>query len=722
MNHLRAFQPLIAKITDYIKKVVRYSFWLRFMPLLPLQYTFTSSMPRTFLSCFVAGITSFLLLPQLSFGAEEIRPDSTTTQPLDFVMPLPQVLLPYDNPIDADMSSSLTVQPQPGGMDREVLQRIADINRTTVMALEAQLDENLVEAEDYIIQALESVQQLMQDYPEIERSRRFNETYRSVMAEYHEFYGISGPVNTMEGDIFEMREDLFAQDDWFDGSYFAMPPEFDEANFEVPLIINTQVNNHIHFFTERRPEVMERWLERSTYYFPMMKRIFAEEGVPEELIHLAMVESGLVPVARSRARATGMWQFMSRTGAAYGLEINWWIDERRDPEKATRAAARHLRDLHSRWDDWHLAIAGYNISPRGLRRAINLSGGTRDYWNIYPHLPRETRGYVPGFIAASIVVMNHQDFGFDTPPTIDIYEYDIAEIQGSVELNVLADFAGITTQELRNLNPELLRFATPPGPNPYPLKIPKGTQDEFMAAYENMPETQRQTLVVHSVNRGETLGAIANRYGISVRALYGANANLSSMIHPGQEIVIPVPGGSDVAISSDNPSRARQARILSSSSSRTSSSSAAPAPAGTVPMTYTVRSGDTVGHIAEWYNTQAWRVRSWNNIGNIIRVGQRLKVYVPANQREHFSQISEMSRAQKQQLLAERKRSGIPQNQVADASNSSSGTLSYTVRPNDNLSDIARAHGSSVNAIMQQNSLSNTVIRPGQTLQIPVSR
>lgn len=634
-------------------------------------------------------------------------------------MPLPQVLLPYENPIEADMNRSLTIQPQSGTMNREVLQRIADINRTTVMALEAQLEDDLVEAENLIMQALESVQQLMQDHPEVESSRRFNETYRSVMAEYHEFYGINGPVNTEEGEIFELREDLFAQDEWFDGSYFAMPPEFDEDNFDVPLIINTQVNNHIHFLTERRPEVMQSWLERSTYYFPMMKRIFAEEGTPEELIHLAMIESGLVPVARSRARATGMWQFMSRTGAAYGLEINWWIDERRDPEKATRAAARHLRDLYERWDDWHLAIAGYNISPRGLRRAINLSGGTRDYWNIYPHLPRETRGYVPGFIAASLVAMNYEDFGFESPPATRIYEYDIVEIEGSVELSVLAEFAGISTRELRDLNPELLRFATPPGPNPYPLKIPKGQKNEFLTAYENMPESRRQTLVVHSVNRGETLGAIANRYGISVRALYGANANLSSMIHPGQEIVIPVPGGSDVAISANNPSRARQARTLSSSSGSSASASAAPAPAGTVPLTYTVRSGDTVGHIAEWYNTQAWRVRSWNNIGNVIRVGQRLKVYVPANQREHFSGIAEMSRAQKQQLLAERKRSGIPENQVAAASG---GTVNYTVRRNDNLSDIARAHGTSVNAIMQQNNLPNTVIRPGQTLQIPASR
>ena len=635
-------------------------------------------------------------------------------------IPLPDVTLPFVNPIEAQSSrpeltqASLHLDP----LNREVLQRIADINRLNLSAIEAQLDEDALQAEDYITQAIESIQQLMEDHPEVQNSRRFNETYRSVMAEYHEYYGLSGPVLTVEGDIFEVRDDLFAQDEWFDGSYFAMPPEFDEKQFEVPLIMNRQVSNQIHFLTERRPEIMVSWLERSTYYFPMMREIFEEEGVPQELIHLAMIESGLVPVARSRARAVGLWQFMQATGASYGLEVNWWIDERRDPEKSTRAAARHLRDLYGIWGDWHMALAGYNISPRGLRRAINLSGGSRDYWDIFPHLPRETRGYVPGFIAAALVAMNHQDFGFETPPTTRVYEYDVVEIEGSVELSVLAQFAGITTEELRALNPELLRFATPPGRAPYPLKIPKGSKDTFMLAYNDMPESKRQTLVVHTVSRGQTLGAIASSYGVTVRALYGANDNLSSLIHPGQEIIIPVPGGSNVAISSNNPSRAREARTLTASTGSASSTSASPAPAGTVRISYTVRSGDTVGHIAEWFNTQAWRVRSWNNIGNNIRVGQTLNVYVPANQQAYFARINEMNRSQKQQMIAERRRSGIPQNQVAAAGE----TISYTVRRNDNLHDIARAHGTSVNAIMQQNNLSSSLIRVGQNLQIPVGR
>lgn len=652
-----------------------------------------------------------------------VLPAQAQQQPLN--ISLPEIELPFLNPIELQGSrawSPVSMQSDP--LSRELLQRLADINRLNFMAMEAQLDDDLVTAEDYITQAVEALQALMNENPEVQSNRRFNETFRSVMAEYHEFYGMSGPVISFEGDIFEIRDDFFSQDDWFDGSYFAMPPRFNERSFEVPLIINTQVNNQIHFLTERRPEIMQRWLERSTYYFPMMKRIFEEEGVPTELVHLSMIESGLVPVARSRARAVGLWQFMQATGAAYGLEVNWWVDERRDPEKSTRAAARHLRDLHRTWNgDWHMALAGYNISPRGLRRAINLSGGARDFWTIYPHLPRETRGYVPGFIAAALVAMNHEDFGFETPVTTRVWEYDVVEIEGSVELSILAQFAGITTQELRNLNPELLRFATPPGPRPYPLKIPKGSRNTFLAEYRNMPESKRQTLVVHTVRRGETLGAIASRYGVTVRALYGANDNLTSLIHPGQEVIIPVPGGSNVAISPNNPSNAREARTIASNagsaSASAASASSAPAPAGTARVSYTVRSGDTIGHIAEWYGTQAWRIRSWNNIGNTIRVGQRLNIYVPANQQEYFSRITEMNRQQKTQMMAERRRSGIPQNQIAAAT---SQTVTYTVRQNDNLHNIALAHGTTVNAIMQQNNLRNTTIRPGQTLQIPVAR
>ncbi len=596
-------------------------------------------------------------------------------------------------------------------LDQELLQRLAYIYRAHLLSLEAQINDDLVGAEEYITDGLQALQNLMDEHPEVQNSRQFTELYRTVLTEYQEFYGISEPVVNVNGEIFQVHQDMLMaeEDDWFDKHQFNLPEDLEIGKTQVPLIRNRQVNNHIAYLTVRRPEIMERWLERSAYYFPMMREIFREEGVPEELIHLSMIESGLVPTASSRARAVGLWQFIYATGSVYGLERNWWIDERRDPVKSTRAAARHLRDLHEYWDgDWHLALANYNVSTRRMLSSVRNAGGERNYWEIYPFLPRETRGYVPGFIAATLVAMNPEDFGFESFYDVESYAYDVVEIEGAVELSLLAECAGITTQELRNLNPELLRWATPPGDTPYPLKIPKGSEAVFLAAYEEIPEDQRiHDIAIHEVRRGETLGLIANRYGTSVQALYQANDGLSSVIHPGQELVIPVPDGGNVAIRSDEPSRAQTARLRTASQAPSANR-----PANSAAVTYVVKSGDTVGHVAEWFDTQAWRVRSWNNIGNLIRPGQRLTLYVPANLRDHYARLNDLSRS-------ERDNFSVSEAATTVADSGDGEQRFYTVRPNDNLTTIARTFNTSVRAIQSANNLQSTRIYAGQTLRIP---
>ncbi len=617
----------------------------------------------------------------------------------------------FDRPASASVPFQTSEFDEYHRIDKELLQRLAYIYRVHLLSMEAQINDDLVSAEEYITDGLMALQNLMDDHPKIQNNRQFGELYRTVLTEYQEFYGITDSIIDVQGEIFQVHKELLRaeEDDWFDNKVFALPENLDTEKTQVPLIRNQQVNNHIAYLTVRRPEVMERWLERSARYFPMMREIFREENVPEELVHLAMIESGLVATARSHARAVGMWQFIFATGSVYGLEVNWWIDERRDPVKATRAAARHLRDLHEYWDgDWHLALANYNVSTRRMLSSVRLAGGERNYWEIYPFLPRETRGYVPGFIAATLVAMNPEDFGFESHYDAEPYEFDVVEIQGSVELALLAECAGITAQDLRNLNPELLRWATPPGDNPYPLKIPKGNKEEFLAAYEEIPEEKRiNDLVIHTVKRGETLGLIANRYGTTVRSLYQSNEGLSSIIHPGQDLVIPVPGGSNVAIRTDEPSRAQTARL------RTASQAPSPnRPANTAAVTYVVKSGDTVGHIAEWFNTQAWQIRSWNNIGNLIRPGQRLTIYVPANQQQQYAQLNDMSRTQRNSFSIS--------SATTQVSTVSDGEFRvYTVRPNDNLTTIARTFNTNVRAIQNLNSLSSTRIYAGQTLRIP---
>lgn len=627
------------------------------------------------------------------------------------------VLLSYPNPLtESDEELNLeAAHNEAVEVDPEFLRRISDVYKIHVLSIDAQVQGDLVEAENYINESFAAIQALMDDYPEIQNNRRFAELYRSVLAEHSEFYGIEEVRSETEGDIFEIREELFSEkDDWIAEGY-SLPENLTFNKTEVPLIQNQHVNRHLMYYTLRRPEVMERWLERSAYYFPMMREIFKEEGVPEELIHLSMIESGLVPTARSWASAVGMWQFIGATGRFYGLEVNWWIDERKDPIKATRAAAQHLRDLYEVWDDWHLALANYNLSPRGLRRGIRAAGGVEDYWAAYPFLPRETRGYVPGYIAATMIAMNPEEFGFEKPYTDReyLYDFEVVEVDGLMPLEELAKAASIPLDELKALNPELLRWATPPGDG-YPLKIPAGIEDEFFAAYQEIPKENRaQEVTMHTVSRGESLGYIANRYGTSVGALYASNENLNSTIYPGQRIMVPVAGGSSNPISADRPSNSNSV----SSSSSTSSRSRVQAPPNTSSVTYTVKSGDTIGHIAEWHDVRAWQIRSWNGIGNTIRVGQRLTIHVQSNRSNYYSQVEGMTFAQKQEL-ERRQRSGEDIFALRAGSSDDGEVINYTVRRNDTLTAIAQRHGVSISAIQKENNMSGTRIYAGQTLKI----
>ncbi len=630
---------------------------------------------------------------------------------------IPAKLLPYNNPMmegvdDFSAVSERTTQ-KLDNFQKDVMGRISDIYRTHVNAIEAQVQDDPLSAEQHITDALNSLQTLLDTYPEVQSNPRFSELYRSVMTEYREFYGITDSSKEVEGEIFEIQKELYSgNDDWMKDEY-VLPEDITTPKTEVPLVQNRQVNRHLMYYTLKRPEVMESWLTRKEKYFPMMRKIFEDEGVPTELIHLAMVESGLNPEARSWASAVGMWQFIRATGSMYGLEVNWWIDERRDPEKATRAAARHLKDLYNIWDDWHLAMANYNISPRGLKRAIRAAG-KEDYWAAYPYLPRETQGYVPGFIAATMIEMNPTAFGFKERYENESYDYQVYKVAPLMPLDALADAAGISTEKLKEYNPELLRWATPPG-NEYPLKLPVGTKERFAANYDDIPKEKRsQNVAMHTVNRGETLGYIAQKYGTSVRSLYETNEGLSNTIYPGQKIVVPLAPGSNEQIAVNRPTH--QPRDNTSTSRSQSQSKA---PANSVKLTYEVKSGDTIGHIAEWYDIRAWQIRSWNGSSNFIRPGEDLVVYVPESKQAYYSQINGMSFSKKQQIEREQ-RSGkeVTEAYLASAETSGGGTVSYTVRRNDTLIEIANSFGVTVDQIKRLNDLRNSRIYVGQELNI----
>jgi membrane-bound lytic murein transglycosylase D len=639
-----------------------------------------------------------------------IAQDTTSIKSED----MPLRLLPVTNPLqDKALPKQQPNEPVDIELDdfqKDILRRITDIYQLHVLSLESQLNDQPLEAETHINDAVNASQALLDDYPELRSDRRFAELSRAVVTEYREFYGITEAMNEPQGEIFKIQEELFAEDDAFLNEDFNFPKDVTFTKTDVPLIQNRYVTNSLVYYTLKRPEVMERWLQRAETYMPMIQKIFKEEGVPSELAYLAFIESGLNPTARSWASAVGMWQFIAATGRVYGLEVNWWVDERRDPEKATRAAARHLRDLHDIWNDWHLAMANYNISPRGLNRAIRRAGGKKDYWEAYPYLPRETRGYVPGFIATAMIGLNPEEFGFQKKYEGEPYSYDVVEVEGLMPLDALAQAAGITTDMLKSYNPELLRWATPPG-NKYPLKIPTGIKNEFLLAYKDIPKENRaQDMTVHTVRRGESIGLIAQKYGTTVRGIYASNDNLSNIIHPGQKLVIPLPAGSAGKISANRPTN------LTNTSRSRSTSTKASAPANTTKLTYQVKTGDTVGHIAEWYDVKSFEVRAWNGIGNTIRVGQKLTVHVPKEHEAHYSKVDQMSYRDKQALEQKQRRG--ENILLASATTSNNGYETYTVRKNDTLGEIAERFGIGLSTIRSLNGISGSRIFVGQELKI----
>ena len=622
--------------------------------------------------------------------------------------------LPYNNPMQAWASSTgpsvndttdlIPIELQLDSFERDMMLRIANIYGTHVQALKAQVNNEPVEAERLINESLTASQELLDEYPEIRSNARFTQLSRAVVAEYRTFYGISEEEDQAHGEIFAIQED-FLEDENTLAEDFNFPKDTESFKTTVPLLQNTQVNRHLVYYTLRRPDVMEKWRERAEVYKPMMLDIFREEGLPEELVYLAFIESGLNPTARSWASAVGMWQFISATARIYGIEINWWVDERRDPEKATRAAARHLKDLYNVWGDWHLAMANYNISPRGLNRAITRAGGVKDYWAAYPYLPRETRGYVPGFIATTMINLSPEDFGFQTNYEQEPYSYETVEVDGLISLELLAEAMGLTTEVLKEYNPELLRWATPPG-SKYSLKVPVGKANYLLAIYDSLPlETQNQSITMHTVRRGESIGLIARKYGTTVSGIYASNDNLSNIIYPGQVIAVPLPSGSINQLSVNRPSNQRSGTVTTRSSSSSSS-----IPPNSVKILYKVKTGDTIGHIAEWHDVRAWEIRSWNGIGNTIRVGQNLTLYVANNREQYYKTINSLSFNDKQDL--ERRQKG------GENIFGGQDIFTYVVKRNDTLSAIARNFRMSTTQLRELNDLSGSTIYIGQVLKV----
>lgn len=398
----------------------------------------------------------------------------------------------------------------------------------------------------------------------------------------------------------------------------------------------SQVQYYVDFFLGEARDRFQIWLGRLNRYEGMIRSRFRQYGIPEDLVYLALIESGYSNTAVSRANAVGMWQFIASTGRRYGLQIDDWVDERRDPFKATDAAARHLIDLYNQFGSWYLAAAAYNGGAgrvtRGLRR---LSGGQEEIDGISDetffdlsdrrYLRRETRDYVPKLIAAALIAKDPERYGFHNIERLQPLVFDEITVPDQTGLDVLARLADTTTQALLELNPHYYSGVTPPGRSSV-VRVPRGTGAIVARKYGELPPSERVTFLNHVIRRGETLSQIARRYRVTVRLLQAANPGIEPLrLKVGARLVIPVSGAT----------RTRTAPTPATAPAPTpTSASSEPAAVAVTPGTYhVVKPGETLWTLSQRYGVRLGDLRRWNGlkVNDILRVGQKLLIVPPAD-------------------------------------------------------------------------------------------
>jgi len=466
--------------------------------------------------------------------------------------------------------------------------------------------------------------------------------------------------------------------------------EIKTTKSDLPLMLNDQVAMFINYFSSTKGRhTLEHGLTRAGRYRELISQTFRQEGVPQDLIYLAMAESGFQPLAVSRAGARGMWQFMAGRGSMYGLERNWWVDDRQDPVKSTQAAARHLKDLYREFGDWYLAMAAYNTGPGNIQRAVERTGYA-DFWELYKRgvLPQETRNYVPIIVAVTIMAKNPGQYGLENVIPEKPVSTDQVSINYPVDLRLVAECLDTSAETLQQLNPSLLRMTTPKDQT-FTLNLPTGSKDKYETAIALIPPDMRTFWRYHRVEYGESMGSIARKYHTTTSVIEEANNLETDDVTVGSKLIIPIAPGK----SGDTVAYSKKA------------------------TRYKVRKGDTVGSIADDFQVPVDKVRKWNHLkGNTVASGRTLLIYKPLLE----SARSETAAGGDDPAPSKSSKKGKSTKAAKTGATSTQNTQAtyHKVKKGETLSSIAHSYNTTVANLKKNNASAAANLRPGEMLVI----
>ena len=466
----------------------------------------------------------------------------------------------------------------------------------------------------------------------------------------------------------------------------------DLSRFSLPVIINERVMQEIHYLAVNARTFTEGSLSRKTLLDSMIYSKLRARNMPEDLIYLALVESGFKVNAYSRAKAAGVWQFIPATGKRYGLPVDFWLDMRRNPEAATNAALDYLSDLYKEFGDWHLAMAAYNCGEGRIRRLVKEELAANpskkvSYWDL--KLPRETMHYVPRILAAAIIGHFPEHYSF-TVEKQNIIASDTVTVKDCIPLDKAGAAVGVSVNTMRDLNPELMRWCTPPNLKSYTMKIPRGSREKFLTAYEKMDKTQLVRWQQYKVQKGDNLGQISRVFGLKVADIQAANNLRNTKLSIGQVLIIPLPAGA-------NPPDKQKQIEKQESAAALAKKQLFDAPTekpDNNARSYVVRKGDNLSSIARRFGVSSQNLIAWNNLqSNKVMAGQRLYLQEPS------------------------KREPKKNERLASTPKDIQGT-NYTIKQGDNLWDIARSHNVTVQQLLDWNPGLDKKIYPGMKIRI----